>query len=214
MAYPGLRDLENLESEVARLTGRAAKLGILPSDPSGPSPQGTNSARRSATGDGALRGGTGATMRSPQEHDETSRPNTDWGNFGELTGNRTVRNPGSSIYLLAAVKLYSQALAPDSLELLHLLLILSLYSIFSPHGGSTWHLLGLAMQTALRLGLHQASVPDGSSTPRMTGHLRSGALIFSTGKSTDPQSSAPRINTQQVHRPDLREAVRHCRRRY
>lgn len=38
----------------------------------------------------------------------------------------------SSISLLAAVRLYSRALAPDSLEILHFLLLLTLYSIFSP----------------------------------------------------------------------------------
>lgn len=70
-----------------------------------------------------------------------------------LTDQRAVFH--SSVYLMRSFELLSRTTAVDSIELLHLILLLTIYSLFSPHGGSTWHFLGLAMQTCVRLGLHQ-----------------------------------------------------------
>lgn len=44
---------------------------------------------------------TEATLRSPQEHYEANHPIADWGNFGEFTGNRTVRNLGLPLSSMA-----------------------------------------------------------------------------------------------------------------
>lgn len=40
-------------------------------------------------------------------------------------------------------------------ETLQLLILCTLFSMFNPCGGSTWHLIGLAAQTCLTLGLHR-----------------------------------------------------------
>lgn len=289
-AHENLRDLEGLEAEAARLSERVSELGILPSAPGAASRQPSDSAPHPVAGEGDLIASSQDDMMgtkflpSPPGNEKTGHPTVDWGNFGELTGSRTVRNSGlppleynikrmvwaattvnghlpresrlenalladldlshnsarvgpaarrylelyfntfadclpfldprrtraqleaaaksdsdpsssspillmalslgaivspghdqrssfhSSTYLLAAIKGYSQALAPDSLDLLHFLLLLTLYSLFSPHGGSTWHLLGLAIQTALRLGLHQESRLDKWSSGKHDGY--------------------------------------------
>lgn len=43
-------------------------------------------------------------------------------------------------------------------ELVQFLLLASLFSLFNSTGGSTWHLLGLAVQTCISQGLHQKRV--------------------------------------------------------
>ncbi|OJJ07725.1 hypothetical protein ASPVEDRAFT_155515 [Aspergillus versicolor CBS 583.65] len=47
--------------------------------------------------------------------------------------------------------------ASESLEMVQLLLLLTLYSMFTTSGGSTWHFMGLALQTCVKLGFHQDS---------------------------------------------------------
>lgn len=57
------------------------------------------------------------------------------------------------LFLLATQNLH-QVTRETNCETLQLLLLCTLFSMFNPCGGSTWHLLGLASQTCLTLGLH------------------------------------------------------------
>ncbi|KAK2758584.1 hypothetical protein CKAH01_05632 [Colletotrichum kahawae] len=48
-----------------------------------------------------------------------------------------------------------------ALEHIHCMIMLLIYSLFNSSGGSTWHLLGLAVKTCISLGLHRE--PDAHS---------------------------------------------------
>ncbi|KAL4794280.1 fungal-specific transcription factor domain-containing protein [Aspergillus venezuelensis] len=61
------------------------------------------------------------------------------------------------LYLMAMESLSMSNPAPESLEMVQLLLLLTLYSMFTTSGGSTWHFIGLTLQTCVKLGLHQDS---------------------------------------------------------
>ncbi|KAH7169924.1 hypothetical protein EDB81DRAFT_850873 [Dactylonectria macrodidyma] len=61
----------------------------------------------------------------------------------------------------AAVKLLPIVLrSQEPLDLLHCMLLLVVFSIFSPAGGSTWHLMGVAMTTCIASGLHKDHAPQ------------------------------------------------------
>ncbi|KAL2795271.1 hypothetical protein BJX66DRAFT_350656 [Aspergillus keveii] len=61
----------------------------------------------------------------------------------------------------AAVKVFPRVLQSGScIQLLHCLLLLIMYSMLSSTGGSTWHLLGLAMKKCVSFRLHKESDPD------------------------------------------------------
>ena len=48
----------------------------------------------------------------------------------------------------------------DSLKTLHCIFLLIIYSMYSPFGGSTWHLLGLARNQSVSLRLHKEPHPS------------------------------------------------------
>lgn len=61
----------------------------------------------------------------------------------------------------AAVKLLPRILQSGNyLSLVHCLLLLIVYSMLSPNGGSSWHLLGLAMKRSIAFGLHKDQEGD------------------------------------------------------
>lgn len=61
----------------------------------------------------------------------------------------------------AAVKLLPRILQSGNyLSLVHCLLLLIVYSLLSPNGGSSWHLLGLAMKRSIAFGLHKDQEGD------------------------------------------------------
>ncbi|KAL4876985.1 hypothetical protein BJY04DRAFT_231142 [Aspergillus karnatakaensis] len=63
----------------------------------------------------------------------------------------------------AAVKLLPRMLqGGNCTDLIHCLLLLTIFSMLSPTGGSCWHLLGLAMKKCVAFRLHRA--PDPGST--------------------------------------------------
>ncbi|KAL3484911.1 hypothetical protein BJX62DRAFT_248083 [Aspergillus germanicus] len=67
----------------------------------------------------------------------------------------------------AAVKVFLRILQSDScIHLLHCLLLLIMYSMLSPTGGSTWHLLGLAMKKCVSFRLHKDSDLDSPVSPK------------------------------------------------
>jgi hypothetical protein len=67
----------------------------------------------------------------------------------------------------AAVKVFLRILPSGScVHLLHCLLLLIMYSMLSPTGGSTWHLLGLAMKKCVSFRLHKDSDPDSPVSPK------------------------------------------------
>ncbi|KAL4963424.1 MFS transporter/fungal specific transcription factor domain-containing protein [Aspergillus stella-maris] len=72
----------------------------------------------------------------------------------------------------AAVKLLPKIVQSGSCNsLIHCLLLLVVYSMLSPSGGSTWHLLGLAMKRCVALGLHKehqgnSPIPEVERTKR------------------------------------------------
>ena len=45
------------------------------------------------------------------------------------------------------------------LGVIHCILCLAIFSTYSPHGGSIWHLTGLAMTRCISLGLHKRPEP-------------------------------------------------------
>ncbi|KAL4935905.1 hypothetical protein BDV06DRAFT_217067 [Aspergillus oleicola] len=56
----------------------------------------------------------------------------------------------------AAIKLLPRVVQSGSCSsLIHCLLLLVVYSMHSPNGGSTWHLLGLAMKRCVAFGFHK-----------------------------------------------------------
>lgn len=62
-----------------------------------------------------------------------------------------------------AVKLLPRIMQSGNyLSLLHCLLLLITYSMLSPNGGSSWHLLGLAMKRSIAFGLHRDQEGDSS----------------------------------------------------
>ena len=61
----------------------------------------------------------------------------------------------------AAMEQFSVVLKdPDSLKTLHCIFLLIIYSMYSPFGGSTWHLLGLARNKSVSLRLHREPHPS------------------------------------------------------
>lgn len=55
----------------------------------------------------------------------------------------------------AARQNMAQVTSKESIETLQLLLLLTIFSLYDPCGGSSWHLVGLSLQVAIALGLHQ-----------------------------------------------------------
>jgi hypothetical protein len=54
-------------------------------------------------------------------------------------------------------------------ETVQLLLLCTLFSMFNPCGGSTWHLVGLAVQTCVTLGLHRQVLERGGQSIEVAG---------------------------------------------
>lgn len=60
----------------------------------------------------------------------------------------------------SSVKLFSVVMRKGSgLGVVHCILCLVIFSTYSPHGGSIWHLTGLAMTKCISLGLHKRPEP-------------------------------------------------------
>lgn len=78
----------------------------------------------------------------------------------------------SSLHALAIKLLPLVLRSQNQLEAVHVMTMFLFYSLFSSSGGSSWHLLELAMKTCIALGLHkdigaQAGPPfDGDVDPR------------------------------------------------
>ena len=53
----------------------------------------------------------------------------------------------------------------DSLKTLHCIFLLIIYTMYSPFGGSTWHLLGLARNQSVSLRLHREPHPGCGKSP-------------------------------------------------
>lgn len=66
----------------------------------------------------------------------------------------------SSLHSAAMQKFPSIIQSNDDMGLLHSLLLLIIYSMFSSVGGSTWHLVGLAMKKAISYGFHKEPLSD------------------------------------------------------
>lgn len=61
---------------------------------------------------------------------------------------------GLELYTIAVEGL-GKNLAERNLECLNTVLLLAIFSLYSPYGGSTYHLVGLATQISISIGLHQ-----------------------------------------------------------
>lgn len=61
---------------------------------------------------------------------------------------------GMQLFLLATQNFHIVT-SETTYETVQLLLLCTLFSMFNPCGGSTWHLVGLAVQTCVTLGLHR-----------------------------------------------------------
>ncbi|KAH6968113.1 fungal-specific transcription factor domain-containing protein [Fusarium avenaceum] len=60
-----------------------------------------------------------------------------------------------------AVKLLPSILhSQEPLDTLHCMLLLAVFSMFSPSGGSTWHLMGFIMTNCIASGLHKTAIPQ------------------------------------------------------
>ncbi|KAF4954945.1 hypothetical protein FSARC_11974, partial [Fusarium sarcochroum] len=61
----------------------------------------------------------------------------------------------------AAVKLLPLILhSQEPFDTLHCMLLLAVFSTFSPAGGSTWHLMGFIMTNCIAAGLHKTVIPQ------------------------------------------------------
>lgn len=80
---------------------------------------------------------------------------------------RRDRDPTSFYHAMllfeTAVKSLNSLPSTASLVTLQVLLLVSLFSLCSPAGGSTWHLLGLATQVSISLGLHHRKIEANDS---------------------------------------------------
>lgn len=66
----------------------------------------------------------------------------------------------------AAMEQFSVVLKDrDSLKILHCIFLLIIYSMYSPFGGSTWHLFGLARNQSVSLRLHREPHPGCGMSP-------------------------------------------------
>jgi hypothetical protein len=60
-----------------------------------------------------------------------------------------------------AVKLLPSILHfQEPLDTLHCMLLLAVFSMFNPSGGSTWHLMGFIMTNCIASGLHKTAIPQ------------------------------------------------------
>jgi hypothetical protein len=60
-----------------------------------------------------------------------------------------------------AVKLLPSILHyQEPLDTLHCMLLLAVFSMFNPSGGSTWHLMGFIMTNCIASGLHKTAMPQ------------------------------------------------------
>lgn len=79
----------------------------------------------------------------------------------------------ASNYHSAAMKLYPEILQNGTrVDILHCMLSLIIYSMHSPLGGSSWHLIGLAMNKAIAFGFHKDNDADGRISPEVLGTRR------------------------------------------
>ncbi|KAF4465895.1 C6 transcription factor [Fusarium albosuccineum] len=71
---------------------------------------------------------------------------------------RPGRNPittyNAIVFHNAAVESFESLPPSSSIQTVQFLLLATIFSLYSPTGGSTWHLLGLAIQVSITLGLH------------------------------------------------------------
>ncbi|KAK6709781.1 hypothetical protein SNK05_004256 [Fusarium graminearum] len=66
----------------------------------------------------------------------------------------------------AAVKLLPSILhSQEPLDTLHCMLLLAVFSLFNPSGGSTWHLMGFIWTNCLAAGLHKTAIPQSRLGP-------------------------------------------------
>jgi hypothetical protein len=66
---------------------------------------------------------------------------------------------------------------PDNTTIVRCLIALTIFSTLSPLGGSTWHLMGLALARTMSAGMHTAGVSDCSASEREK--QESGRLFWS-----------------------------------
>ncbi|XEV04729.1 hypothetical protein FSHL1_010016 [Fusarium sambucinum] len=61
----------------------------------------------------------------------------------------------------AAIKLLPSILhSQEPFDTLHCMLLLAVFSMFNPSGGSTWHLMGFIWTNCLAAGLHKTAIPQ------------------------------------------------------
>ncbi|KAG8670897.1 hypothetical protein FPOAC2_04204 [Fusarium poae] len=61
----------------------------------------------------------------------------------------------------AAIKLLPSILhSQEPFDTLHCMLLLAVFSLFNPAGGSTWHLMGFIWTNCLAAGLHKTAIPQ------------------------------------------------------
>ncbi|ESU15389.1 hypothetical protein FGSG_13457 [Fusarium graminearum PH-1] len=66
----------------------------------------------------------------------------------------------------AAVKLLPSILhSQEPFDTLHCMLLLAVFSLFNPSGGSTWHLMGFIWTNCLAAGLHKTAIPQSRLGP-------------------------------------------------
>lgn len=95
----------------------------------------------------------------------------------KITGSGSSSSLISSLHL-AAVKQLPEIYARDKFDFLHCILFLVIFSTMSPEGGSSWHLVELAMRTCITLGLHKE--PDEHTHTDDVEKLRRKNLFWST----------------------------------
>lgn len=63
-------------------------------------------------------------------------------------------------YFLVASQYLEDVFTIDNVETTQVLLLLAVFSLFSPCGGSTWHFVALAMRRCISLGFHRRLTPN------------------------------------------------------
>ncbi|KAI1393110.1 fungal-specific transcription factor domain-containing protein [Hypoxylon trugodes] len=83
----------------------------------------------------------------------------------------------NSLHCSAIKQLPSISKTLGGLVFIHCVLFLAIFSMYSPNGGSTWHLVGLAVKKCISSGLHKEQEPQPSISPNAVNYRR--ALFWS-----------------------------------
>jgi hypothetical protein len=102
------------------------------------------------------------SVRALLDHDNLEGPTHSPLLLMALSIGAILSTPHGPVSKYHAIELFTSAIdsftskpPADDFSILQFILLVAIFSLFNPVGGSTWHLVGLAIQILIALGLHQ-----------------------------------------------------------